>query len=398
MPKYKGIVISDIHVGANDLSKLRQEYSEVFIRYIKEMKQLDFLIVDGDFFDHKFYLGDKESIVAHAMIKELIEVCEEKNTVIRIVYGTESHECNQYDVLSALHMYDKIEVVKYAKEEELLPDLHILYLPEEHLLDKDEYYKKYFSNQKKYDYIFGHGVIREVMKNEVVHIEEGERDTSVKRKKVPIFKSSELEYCCKGQVYFGHYHINYNINDKIFSVGSFSRWKFGEEGPKGFYELTCNTEKGSYKQTYIENTMADKYITIAYGYDDKVFESDEKMQEALNHIDKLVEDNVLDHVRCVFNIPTDAENPEYLMNYIKERYKFKDHIKTEITHGYIEERREQQKEKIDAENKKYDFIFDKNLPLEEMTSRFISIEYNKNIPSDTVSMYLYHTLNEILDL
>ena len=55
--------------------------------------------------------------MAYAMLKELIEICKEKDAVVRIVYGTESHECNQYDILSLLRIYDKIEVVKYAKEE-----------------------------------------------------------------------------------------------------------------------------------------------------------------------------------------------------------------------------------------------------------------------------------------
>ena len=52
-----------------------------------------------------------------------------------------------------------IKVIKYASDEELLPNLHILYLPEEHILDKNEYYKEYFKEDKKYDYVFGHGVI-----------------------------------------------------------------------------------------------------------------------------------------------------------------------------------------------------------------------------------------------
>ena len=53
--KYKGLVISDIHVGAMNLEKLHKEYLEMFIDYIHKMKQLDFLIVDGDFFHKKFY-------------------------------------------------------------------------------------------------------------------------------------------------------------------------------------------------------------------------------------------------------------------------------------------------------------------------------------------------------
>lgn len=393
MSKYKGLVISDIHVGAMNVNKLHNEYLKIFIDKINNMDRLDFLIICGDFFDHKFYLNDNEASMAYIMLKELIYACKEKNTVIRIVYGTESHECNQYDILSLLKIYDKIEVVKYVKEEELLEDLNVLYLPEEHILDKDKYYKKYFSNNKKYDYIFGHGIIREVMKDEVVHIE---NKSDNKRKKVPIFTTAELNQICKGQTFFGHYHKNREINNKIFSIGSFSRWKFGEEERKGFYELKCNTEKEKYEVKFIENVLADEYKTISFGYDDKVFKSDNDLQNSLNEIDAVLSRNINDHMRFVFNIPSTIENPESTMNYLKERYKFNDNIKLEIVHGYIEEKRKLQKEQVKTENEKYNFIFDKSLNLEDKISRFISIEYNKEIPVENISNYIYKNINEIL--
>ena len=394
MPKYRGLVISDIHVGAMNLEKLHNEYLELFIKKISSMKKLDFLIIAGDFFDHKFYLNDKEATVAYIMLKELVLACKEKNTKIRIVYGTESHECNQYDILSLLKLYDNIEVIKYAKEEELFDNFYILYLPEEHLLDKDSYYSKYFCNDKKYNYIFGHGIIREVMKEAVVHIENKNAET--KRKKVPIFNTAELSRICKGQVFFGHYHMNQEINDKIFSISSFSRWKFGEECRKGFYELICNTDKNEYTAEFIENTMADSYKTISFGYENKIFKDESEMQNSLNEMDALISRDVYNHVRFVFNIPNTIENPEATMNYLKERYKFKDKIKLEIVHGYIEEKRKQQKEQVKTDNEKYSFIFDKNLELEDKISRFISIEYNKDISIENISNYIYKPLNEII--
>ena len=395
MAKYTGIVISDIHVGANDLEKLRNEFTEMLIKKIYSMKKLDFLIINGDFFDHKFYLNDKEATVAYLMLKELIKACKEKDAVIRIVYGTESHECNQYDILSLLKIYDKIDVIKYAKEEELLEDLHILYLPEEHLYDRDKYYEKYFKNDKKYDYVFGHGIVREVMKEAVVHIENNSPNES-KRKKVPIFNSVELSRICKGQIYFGHYHINREIDDKVFSVGSFSRWQYGEEGRKGYYILDCNTKKEEYSNTFIENTLARSFKTISFGYDSSAFTSEEKLNDSLMEVDKLLEREVYDNVRCIFNIPNNIENPEATINYLKERYKFNNNIKVEITHGFIEEKRKQQKEKIQTDNEKYSFIFDKNLDMEYKVSKFIVIEYNKNIPTDNIAKYIYKPLSEII--
>lgn len=395
MPKYNGLVIADIHVGASDLNKLHQEYVELFIDKIKTMKKLDFVVVAGDFFDHKFYLNDKEATMAYIMLKELVNACKEKDAVLRFVYGTESHECNQYDILSLLKIYDKIEVVKYAKEEELLPDLHVLYLPEEHILDKAEYYHDLFDVNKKYDYVFGHGVVREVMKELAVHVDNN-NEGSVKRKKVPVFSTAELERVCKGQCFFGHYHMNEEFNDKIFSISSFSRWKFGEEGRKGFYELHCNTEKKNYKATFIENTLADDYKTISFGYDNKIFKSDEDLNEAIEGIDKMLEREPYNHMRFIFNIPSDSEAPEALINYVKERFKYKDKVKVDISNGYIEEKKKIKKEKVEEDNEKYSFIFNKSLPLEDKIEQFISITYSKDIPKDNISDYIYKTLSEII--
>lgn len=392
--KYEGIVFADLHIGAMNLEKLHEEYNEILIKRIQEKEKLDFLIIAGDFFDHKFYLNDKESVFAYYMLMELIDACKNKNTEIRIVYGTESHECNQYDILQTMDVYDKIKVIKYAEEEELLPGMWVLYLPEEHLNDKKKYYKDFFENENKYDYIFGHGVIREVMKEISVHMDDTE--TASKRKKVPVFNTAELGRICRGQTFFGHYHINKNNDDKFFSIGSFSRWKFGEEDAKGYYELTCNIDKGKYKAQFIENTLAQTYTTIAYGYDNDIFKDDQTMIETLNHMDQLLDKKVFDNVRFIFNIPTTVENPESTMNYLKERYKFKDNIKLDIQHGYIEEKRERQKTEIEVENQKYAFLYDKSLDIEDKITQFISIEYNKDIPLDNVKKYMNLPLTEIL--
>jgi hypothetical protein len=327
------------------------------------------------------------------MLKELLTLCKEKDTVVRIVYGTESHENNQYDILSLLKIYDKVKVIKYVTKEELLPKMNVLYLPEEHIYDQNDYYKDYFNKPGEYNYVFGHGVIKDIMSEAATHMENKKSN----RKKVPIFNAGDLIRICKGQTFFGHYHINNNIDDKVFYVGSFSRWKFGEEGKKGYYELEYDTNKEKYKANYIENTMADTYNTISYGYDNKIFDSYDDMEATLNKVDDLINKDAFDHVRFIFNIPTEIENPEATINYIKERYKYNDQIKLEITHGYIEKKRQAKKEKIESENEKYNFIFDKSQALEDVISRFIEIEYNRSIPSLEVKKYLLEPLTELID-
>lgn len=391
--KYRGYIISDIHVGAMDLETLYNEYTELFINRIKKDTKLDFVIVCGDFFDHKFYLNDNAAKMSYKMLKDLIEVCKDKDIPLRFVYGTESHECNQYDIMNVMKLYDNVKVIKFVSEEELLPDLNILYLPEEHVNDMDEYYSKYLSNYDKYDYVFGHGVIREVMTDLSVHIDNKSDD---KRKKTKVFTTKELDNVCKGEVYFGHYHINIETDDKFFSIGSFSRWRYGEEERKGFYIVECNTDKEKYSHEYIENTLAKDYKTIRIGYDNEVFTNEDKLKESIDGFNNMIKREAYDNIRVVFNIPSNIEHPESTINYIKETLKKSDNIKVEIVNGYIDEKRKIQKEKVNETNQLYSFIFDKNLPLEDKTSKFISITYNKEISSSDIKKYLYQPLNEII--
>ena len=269
--------------------------------------------------------------------------------------------------------------------------MKVLYLPEEHILDKKEYYKEFFEEDQKYDYIFGHGIIREAMKEAAV-----QNDTSSdKRKKVPVFSTAEFRRICKGQTYFGHYHVNTDMDD-VFYVGSFTRWQFGEDQDKGFYETCFNTKKETYTNKFIKNELAKMYKTISFGYKDKIFDDVDTLHQELDRVDHLIKTDAFDHVRFEVNIPETQENPEFVIDYLKERYKFNKNIKVNIVNGYIEAKKKQQKEKIKEDNDKYDFIFEKDISLKDKTSHFISIEYNRDISPDHIENYLTKPLNDIL--
>ena len=316
--KYNGVIISDIHFGATDPNDLKKELSEVFLYYLENMKKIDFIIITGDYFDHKIYLNEKTSDYAISFMDKLVNIAKRNKCPIRLVYGTESHEVNQYTIFSMYKDSKDIDfkVIYTVSEEELLPNLEVLYIPEEYIYSKSEHYKKYFKNTNKYNYIFGHGVIQEVMTK-------ASRLSSTKeneRKKVPVFSSSELLSICKGQVYFGHYHINTNMNDTIFYVGSFSRWIHGEMEPKGFYHTIYDIDKDCYSQKFIENYLAKKYITYTYGYNSSVMNSEEDLLNELTRKDKLISIEESDHVCYVFNIPENHPNPEFIINILNERY------------------------------------------------------------------------------
>ena len=390
--KYNGIIISDIHFGVIDSIELKKELTEVFLYYLENMKKIDFIVITGDYFDHKLYVNDTTSNYALAFMNKLIEISKVHTCPIRIVYGTESHEVNQYNIFSMYENNPEIDfkIIRTVTEEELLKGMKVLYLPEEFIYDKKEYYKEFFNKKDEYNYIFGHGVIQEVM-TDAVRNSKGKESN---RKKVPYFTTIELDKMCKGQVYFGHYHVNTNIQDKIFYVGSYTRFCHGEEEPKGFYHVTYDLDKGKYKQKFIENYLAKKYVTYTYGYTDTIVNNQDDMIKELDKLDKLNELNENDYVKYVFNIPENHPNPEFVINILNERYKYNEHVKVKVANGYVEKKKKVNKEKLHDALTDYPMIFDKSASLEDKVVYFIKKKMNKDISVENARKHLYGTNEE----
>lgn len=383
---YNGIIISDIHFGVIDSSTLKNELKESFFKYLDSLKQIDFIVITGDLFDHKLYVNDITTEYVVGFMNALLSIAKEHCCPVRCIYGTESHESGQYNIFSVYEndtTYN-FKVIYTVKDEYLYPDLHVLYLPEEFIYDKKDYYKEYFKKNDSYDYVFGHGIIKEVMTNAV---RETKEKIENKRRKVPIFTTSELDSICKGQIYFGHYHIMTNINDKIFYVGSFTRFCHGEEEDKGFFHVTCKPNK-EYKQKFIENFLAKKYVTYNFGYDSKALESEESLLKELNRLDEMKEELGYDYIRYQFNIPENHPNPEFIIRILNERYKNHNNISVKITNGYVEKKKKINKEKLHELVNDFPIIFDKNAPIEDKISFFIEKKLNAKMTKDKVKKYL----------
>ena len=389
--KIKGLIFADLHIGAMNLTQQYREIENVLFASIKKYKP-DFIISLGDFFDHKASLNDSLSYYSFLVFTKIISICEEIgiNPKIRFVYGTESHEWKQYKIIETAKTNLDIKVIHYCEEEEIFPDFNVLYIPEEHIYSKSEYYEKYLSNTKRYDYIFGHGVIREVMKEAALS---SDKDES-KRKKVPVFSTGELMYACKGQTYFGHYHINTNMNNEVIYCGSLNRWIFGEEDPKGMYYIEKKNDE--YNNEFIENEYAEIYKTIYFGYDSKIFKDMSLLNNKLSQIEDMIKDGVINKVRFEFNIPPDIDNPEYIIKVINDKYKFNQNVKVNIVNGYIDEKRKKDKEELDQWNIENAPLLDPNKSIEEKVSYFISVEYKRDITPEKIKIYLNSPLSEII--
>lgn len=382
---YVGAIIADIHAGAFDGKILYDELMKGFIKYIKSIQPLDFVIIAGDLFDTKISLNSDHTKYIFSFLKSLMTICVEKNTKLRIIKGTESHDNQQLQVLNYLTGSNcDIRIISHVESEQLFEDMKVLYIPEEYMKDKDEFYKDYMDDN--YDMIFGHGLVDEVA------FCAKKQESEVTMSKAPIFQTKKLLSICKGPIFFGHIHKPQNIQDRMFYVGSYSRWVFGEEEPKGFMSVVYTPETGAFETEFIKNKHCRTYDTITVGYDSNLYNTDQN--ESMKQILSLVEMSNADKLRIIFNIPEDYPNSTLLVSLINNVFNNHKNLKVIVNNNAKEMRKKKEVEdKIQALMSTYDFIFDKGVPPEDKLSRYIKIKYNKDIPVERVRNYLFQKIN-----
>lgn len=387
LPKtYIGMAISDIHFGAMDSEELLYELNEKFFKYIKSLKVLDFIIICGDLFDSKISLNSEHAKFAFAFFKKLLDICRKKDTKLRIVKGTESHDNKQLETLKYFSSTDvDFKIITKVKDEWLFPNMKVLYIPEEYMKDKDKYYEKFFSKPDNYyDMIFGHGLF-----NEVAFVAKNQQ-SEITMHNAPIFKSTDLLRISKGPIIFGHIHKSQQIKERIYYTGSFSRWMFGEEEPKGFMSLIYTPDTGNYKLDFIKNDLANEYNTITINCNDP----NKDISSYVDEIISITENIKSNKLRIIVNIPESFTNPKLLSSLIIDTFAHNKKLKIVINNDSKETKNKKDMEdKVKLLMSMYDFIFDKGIPIEEKLSRFIKIKYSKDISEDSIRDYLYQKLN-----
>lgn len=377
---YVGIAIGDLHCGAFDASTWYTEMEHCFLKRIEEMPILDFIVFCGDLLDDKISMNSDHAKFLMMFLIRTIAVCKEKGTKWRIFKGTESHDNKQLEMIESMLISSgcDIKVFHTVESEWLFNDLHVLYIPEEYLEDKDAYYADAFS--KTYDMIFGHGLVQEAL-----HMA-AKQESELTMPKAPVFKTDDLLAICKGPIFFGHVHNKIVIKKRFHYTNSPSRWAYGEEEDKGYYVVCYSPESYEFKTEYIVNTWARKFETLEVECSPS-FSVDEQIKYLITLVDNISDSR--EFLRLEVNIPEDHTSPVLLttmLNQIFSKYK---KFKLKINNKSNSKQTTEMQKKIKILLEKYGFLFDTRMPTEEKICRFIKEKYDRNISLDRMRMYLY---------
>lgn len=369
---YNILSVGDIHFGYYPAELLYNEFKLV-IQTI-ENRDLDAVIIVGDYFDTRLSLSSPHSVYAIKAFSELLKICEKKEIKLRMIRGTSSHDPeNQLNSLATMANTTKCDFKLFntVDEEVLFPDFKVLYIPEEYMENKDEYYKIYFD--KKYNSIFGHGMFEETSFSS---------KSEHSMKKYPIFNSKFMEEFCDGPIVFGHIHKSQTIRDRIIYTGSFTRSRFGEEEDKGFVISTYDTETKTTEHEFIVNEKATRYDTIEITTDSPIFTM--LLNEQVNYLKDLINKYKKDKLRIKIIIPDDYNNSTTFIDSVNSIFNEDKNIQINFIENRKEKMQKEAKEKVDMLMTKYGFIFDKSIPYDLKIQQFLKIKKGKEIPLDRI--------------
>lgn len=261
--KVKGLHLADLHFGINDSQGLYNSLKNQFIPYLMRSKP-HFIIIHGDTYDKKISFDDTSGKLALKFLDALLIICKKLKIQVRIIKGTKSHDLTQLDTLRhKMTAFTNFKIINHV-EEETISGVKILYVPEEYVNDYEAYYRPYLE-KGGYDLICGHGTFDVAGFNG----QESEREVSA----APTFKLKEWSDVGK-KILFGHIHTHSTYKNLEY-IGSFYRWCFGEETPKGFVESII--EDGEVTTNFIVNPEAPEYNTLTlHELNDSVLKSIEE--------------------------------------------------------------------------------------------------------------------------
>jgi predicted phosphodiesterase len=250
-PDFNAIALADLHFGpTNNPAEIYTALQKVVYPYIKKTLP-DVIIICGDDTDERLDLSQLATRFYLQFVHDIAHFKKDDGSpiAVRWVSGTESHTKNQLQSLYYLAGDTTLNVKLFETvTEEKLNGYTILYVPEESITSKKDHYKDTLYGEKQYDYAFGHGMFEFVSFSRDYNAEKSLRGA-------PIFTTEEFRRVVKQLVVFGHIHIAQNYQNFIYYPGSLTRFRQGENNPKGFLHIYNNNV------TFIENPYTKQYIT-----------------------------------------------------------------------------------------------------------------------------------------
>ena len=380
---YRYVAIADIHWGAQD-SQLTYSNLRMVTEFLKAMKnRVDFVVICGDYFDYRIQLNSKTALLAVKWFDELITTCRKTGVKrVRMIKGTREHDNDQLEVFRPSYENEDsyFRIYNLTAAEDLFPDLRVVFCPDENL-NQNDYIKKYWDCFiPNPDMGFFHGNFSNVLpKIEYDRIQEHNLPTM-------IYDYGSLSRLIRGPMIAGHWHIPQEQGSEYY-VGSYDRWRFGEEEPKGFIYGAYNTETSEYYIHRVENIGARKFNTLMIT--DEEYSEPKDFANLTERIRYEISQNPTLQLRIVYIISRQDEDLRKTFQVFQQQFSNSHQVKIDLKDLVKKEFRAEKKREVETESRQYDYVFNKDTSqIPSIIRRFISDKRGEDIELDTINRFV----------
>ena len=383
---YNILSIPDCHWGSIDPVEQCKSL-EFILEFIKQSEKsgihIDLLVMAGDYFDSKLPLNSREAILSIQWFHELLDVCLENNTRVRLFQGTLDHDNDQLNAFKSLeNMTNQERPDLYGEDlppffrlflkttsEETLPGLKCIYCPDE-TVETSEYEELYLNQMlSMHDIGFFHGTF------DVVYGSLVEYNPSLMQKKNVIFRYSLWNKLIYGPMISGHWHDGKQY-DHLYYTGSPFRYKFNEDEPKGMSFISYNTEDHSYFYQKIRNPFERQYLT--YEVYSNLYKEKGDYRRIIDQIQTDIKkwneppaSYATIKIRILVYIIDDKPENDVFISALRQQFMNQSNVKIVIKNKLKDKIKKEESRRNHEREKKYNFIYDKEKSTPTVIQSFI---------------------------
>lgn len=387
--KYNVVQIGDIHWGT-----LKPKETEMallyFIKFLLLKKDIDVVIIAGDYFDHKIPLYSETGIRAVNWFNLLYDtVVNQLNAKLRVVYGTNYHDAGQLEAFRQLADGDKCCIFDTTTVElDIMPGLNIIFCPDECMTTEDYYDIYYPVYSCGYPIHIGsfHGNFDILLPDMVTSMAKDMEKPNV------MYEYNFWKSMIQGPLLANHFHDSSN-NGELYCVGSYDRWKFGEDNPKGFAFIQYDTDKNTYYYKHIDNPHADYYKT--YHLDTLIIKSLDDINTLISAVHNDLEKDETIHIRIKININSSGEMINKYIETLKTEFASNRRVAFTVINNLKEKEKRAEIKKHEDFKSQFDYIHNDKHEADPavIIQRFIREKNGVEVPLELITEYV----NSVID-
>ena len=378
--RYNILALADIHWGAMDAHEMADNLQLVldFIEEYTKDHSLDMVVICGDYFDYRLTLNSKPAIFALKWFDELFYTCKKCGVKkLRAVKGTKEHDNDQWDAIRPKDSGED-EDAFFRKflvtgAEETLPGLNCVYCPDETINVKDHELQYTTICTSTYDIGFFHGNFDAILPKFVIEQNLDQQIPSI------IYYKDVWQRRINGPMISGHWHV-FKDMDPLFYIGSFDRWKFGEEEPKGALFISYDTDDHSYYIKRLINPFARNFVELQV--DNSLCNTPEHFSYLQDQIASIIEQDKRVQIKVKYQIskndPESVQNFDVFKNSVLGKIPrgVKYGVKFSVKDLIKREKKMKRREEMSVDSSRYDYILKSPMSVRSNILTYLKRESN----------------------